>query len=141
MVISVFGAQYSIAGKPHNAVHSEEHFMCKPCLCSCLQVWACSHPPQLTTRMYTCDHVLTLLKVFPYPIHIVAHWLGILPQVSRGQMSRAYLEFISKFASLAHWLHFLKSVPQRSYAQACLILSYTLKRHFMELGESSSPVQ
>jgi len=45
---------------------------------------------------------MTLLKVFPYPIHIVARWVGILPQVSRGRRSRAYLELIFKFASLAH---------------------------------------
>ena len=84
---------------------------------------------------------MTLLKVFPYPIHIVAHWLGILPQVSRGRRSRAYLELITKFAALAHWLHFLKSVAQRSYAQACLTSVEHWKRHLRELDESSSPVQ
>jgi len=52
-----------IAGKPHNAVHSEEHF-----ICSCLQVWACSHPPQLATRMYTCDHVLNTSQIFLHTV-------------------------------------------------------------------------
>jgi len=27
-------------------------------------VWACSHPPQLATRMYTCDHVLNTSQIF-----------------------------------------------------------------------------
>jgi len=92
-------------------------------------------------HIQTVIQPMTLLEVFPYLIHIVARWSGILPQVSRGRRSCTYLELITKFAFLAHWLRFLKSVPQRSYPQACLTSVVHWKKHLRELGESSSPVQ